>query len=60
MAHQSVEKRKVYRRGILRIKTSMVLNEISYSSFEPTKDMVSYDSSIYRKEEGIQKRKIAC
>lgn len=37
--------------SILRIKTSLELNGKCCSSFEPTKSMLNYDSSIYKKEE---------
>ena len=38
--------------SILRIKTSLQQKGICCSSFEPTKSMLNYDSSIYNREEG--------
>lgn len=37
--------------SILRIKTSLQQKGICCSSFEPTKSMLNYDSSIYKTEE---------
>ena len=37
--------------SILRIKTSLELNGKCCSSFEPTKPMLNYDSSIYKNEQ---------